>query len=163
MYGRPMKIITGFDDNVEEKEVTKLGFPKDYRDIFKAIPHSIEIAENVMARVCKRELQKKLRALGSEFTFMESKGARGRYPFFVTSSSVTQDLSKHWASDEERDIHLNAWCLTLNTNLNCLATDIHATTKGKCVVLVDSLRPFIREIDEGIFKFEFRQKWAYDE
>lgn len=158
-----MKIITGFDDGVEEKEVTQLGFPRDYHEIFKSIHHSVEVAENVMARVCKRELQKKLRDMGSKFTFMEAKDSRGKYPFFVSSSSVTQDLNEHWRTDEERDFFFDQWCATLDVNLDCMAADVHATTKGKSVILVDPLKPSIREIDTGIFKFEFRQKWALDE
>ena len=57
-----MSVVTGFDsgapsEQTEEAQVAQV----DYRKVFEAIPHSLEVAENVLARNAKQDFRDNIR------------------------------------------------------------------------------------------------------
>jgi hypothetical protein len=143
-----MRIITGF--GIPDSETSSDMSVEEYGQIFQALVHSLEVAENVFARVAKKAFRRKV----GDIKFRESKDARGMIPMWVTESSV---VLVRPPPKENQD-----WLFALDNLVDSLAQHLKSSTNDRPHVLVDSLSVRIQHVGEEIFRFIIKQKWALE-
>ena len=141
-----MRIITSFGESETEGEETPLEYPQ----IFQALTHSLEVAENVFARVAK----KAFRQLVGEVPFKESKDARGMLPTWVSEYSIVVVKPPDRENQE--------WVEALHELLESMSLHLRMSVGERKHVMVDPLSVRIQHIGENIYRFSIKQKWALE-
>ena len=141
-----MRIITSFGESETDGEEN----PLEYVQIFQALTHSIEVAENVFARVAK----KAFRALAGEVPFKEAKDARGMLPTWVSEFSIVVMKPPERENGE--------WVDALHELVESMSIHLKMSVGERKHVMVDPLSVRIQLIGENIYRFAIKQKWALE-
>lgn len=143
-----MQVVTSFGESehpeVEDADVS------EYAQIFQALVHSLEVAENVFARVAKKAFKRRV----GDARYREGKDARGMIPMWVSESSVV--LVRPPQRDHED------WLRALDDLVEGIAYHLISTVNDRPFVLVDPLSVSIKHVGEEIFRFGIKQKWALE-
>jgi hypothetical protein len=143
-----MRIITSFGES-DHKQVEDEGL-EEYGQIFQALVHSLEVAENVFARVAKKAFKRRV----GDARFREAKDARGMIPTWTTESSVV--LIRPPPRDHEN------WLHALDDLVEGVSWHLMYSVRERPFVLVDPLSVRIQHVGEDLFRFVIKQKWALE-
>ena len=147
-----MPIVTSFGEDGPTGPTSEKPTLDEYVQVFQALVHSLEIAENVFARLTKRAF----RRMVSPSKLKESKDARGMIPTWVSESSVVLFVSSSMPKDP------GPWFSALNGLVDAVANHVTSSVKDHPYVLIDSLNVRIQHVGENLYRFVVKQKWALE-
>ena len=140
-----MQMVTSFEDGSDERDILV-----EYDQIFQALAHNPEVAENVFARVAKA-----LKLRVGDAHFKEAKDARGMIPMWVTEASVV--LVEPVPKSDFKE-----WRFALDSLVECVSQHLNYSVSNHDYVLVDPLSTHIQQVGERLYRFIIKQKWALE-
>ena len=156
MYTAHMSLVTGFESSsplADGEEALKKGY--DYHQVFEALAHNKEVAENVFSRCAKKQVRE---ALGKDKVIMMT-SAEEYLPHqtWMATLSVTIELQGDLKS------YIEEASESLSLLSNSLSNHIVGSRKeGKKLLLVDALVTEILEIAPSRYSFRLKQKWGVE-
>ena len=151
------QVITGFDsDSPSVKEDDR---ENDYVMVFTALPHSLEVANNVFARCAKRQFRA---GIASDVKLVmpdEANDILGGSPLFYSEGGValpvTTDVEKHEQLAKELRGLTGAVTDAVETQYSLKV----GYTDPK-LALVGPLFTLIRQVGESLYSFVVKQRWS---
>ena len=151
-----MSLVTGFESQsplADGEEALKKGY--DYHQVFEALVHSREVAENVFSRCAKKQVRE---ALGKdEVTMLTSSEKEIPRKIWMSTLSVTTYLFGDLKSYVEE---ASESLLELSDIFSDQILD--SRRPGKKLFLVDALVTEILEISPKRYSFRLKQKWGIE-
>jgi len=146
------KVVTTFEsDPLDEAAAEKTEDKYDFSQVFEALQHSKEVAENVFARCSKRSFRKLLTESGEVKMLLP--GDSTALPVWVVMSSVTLNLAENWTD--------TLWPKLLDDMIRELAGMVVRLRKDKPTVrLIGPLSTKVAEVGQGVFTFSAKQQWG---
>jgi hypothetical protein len=146
-----VKMVTGFEETFAAHAKEPATPDEDFKNLFEALKHDLEVAENVFARATKRNLKRLLK--DRPLILQESKESRTERPLWMTEQSVTQDLTPQFLGDYVEI--LSAMTASMVRNI------IDVLPEGHAIVLIDPVQTKIMQVGATEFTFRIKQKWGY--
>ena len=157
-----MRTIEGFDDgtpdlnhpeepkpHADDKSVTEV---HGFQPLFRALFHNPAVAENVFAR----EAKKQFRPFTEGARRCEAKESRELRPIWTLEASVSFDIAGDLIESD-----LENWNRSLEELVQTFGQGVvQLLNKRGRLVLIDPLQVRIQRIDESLFRFVIKQKWA---
>lgn len=147
-----VKMVTGFEESFSAHAKTVPTPNEDYGQLYEALTHDLQVAENVFARATKRSLKHLLK--DTPLVLQESSESRTERPLWIAEKSVTLNIDPTNKAD---------WVEVLLKLTDTLVRDIldSMTQEGDAVVLIDPIKTQIMQVGAHEFTFRVKQKWAY--
>jgi hypothetical protein len=151
-----MSLVTRFESQsplADGEEALKKGY--DYHQVFEALVHSKEVAENVFSRCAKKQIRE---ALGKgEVTMLIGNEEDLPRRIWMSTLSVTMNLQgdlKSYVEESSESL----------LELSDIFSDqiLQSRQPGKMLFLIDALVTEILEISPARFSFRLKQKWGIE-
>jgi hypothetical protein len=154
-------VVVGFDSEPVKgtsPQGNEIPSGLEYEQVYDALHHRLEIAENVLARSAKRHVIKSLeQALAIQRATREE--ATPRWVWDIsTIFSLSPSKDDHLKNADKK--LLSIWLHRLTESL---VSGIRNTTESGPVILIDSLQVKIMEVGPYVYRFQLKQLWALGE
>lgn len=151
-----MSLVTEFESSsplANGEEALRKGY--DYHQVFEALVHSKEVAENVFARCAKKQVRQ---ALGKDdVTMMTSAEEYLPHRTWMSALSVTLELQG------DPKAYVEEAAQSLSELADIFSAQIQGSRRdGKKLLLVDALVTEILEIAPSRYSFRLKQKWGIE-
>lgn len=156
MFTPHMSLVTGFESSsplADGEEALKKGY--DYHQVFEALVHSKEVAENIFSRCAKKQVRQ---ALGKDdITMMTSSEEYLPHRVWMSALSVTMELQG------DLKTHVEEASQSLSELGDVFSAQILGSRlQKKKLFLIDALATEILEIAPKRFSFRLKQKWGIE-
>jgi hypothetical protein len=151
-----MSLVTGFESSsppADGEEALKKGY--DYHQVFEALVHSKEVAENVFSRCAKKQVRQ---AIGKDEINMLTRDEEYLpHRIWMSALSVTMELQGDpKAYSDEASQSLSELADTFSAQI------AKSKVPGKKLFLLDALESEILEISPKRYSFRLKQKWGIE-
>ena len=150
-----MDIITGFEEQFSDIQKEKSYSSQEekncgeYALVFTALSHNNEVAENVFARLSKKQFRS---AVDHKIQKKDRESAKGLWPFWYAEAAIVVDV-------ENIDSGMAGGLLK---DLVAQFGEHILSSIKENMVLVESLMTTIIRVGETLYQFRLKQKWAQD-
>lgn len=150
----PTKVVVAFDSDSPQtdEEKKRVDGSSEFAQVFEALEHSFEVAENVFARCSKIEF----RSLVGEARMREAKDVGTVRPIWVSENRVVLGRKDDIGTATEL---LKGLVLDLAYSVEHSAALL--PVPGGDLVLVGSLNTRVSPIGEDLFSFSVKQRWGF--
>lgn len=149
------KVVTTFDSDSPPPrgDQEELSDKFEFAQVFEALRHSREVAENVFARCAKKLFRGRLAS--SVRIKLAMPDEETKFPIWVTSAQIT--VAVRGAYDEPM------WASYLENLVEESAVGIlRLRDENETVRLIGPLSTRIQEVGVPVYTFSIKQKWAVD-
>lgn len=151
-----MSLVTGFESSsplADGEEALKKGY--DYHQVFEALVHSKEVAENVFSRCAKKQVRQ---AIGKdEINMLTRDDEYLPHLVWMSTLSVTMEVQGDPKSYSEGASQ------ALSDLADTFSAQIEKSkVPGKKLFLLDALESEILEISPKRYSFRLKQKWGIE-
>jgi len=155
------QVLTAFDSDspqTDTKETKNLEQKYDYVQVFEALVHNREVAENVFARCAKRHFRSEI---ANDLKLVMPEDAGELSPVWVVDSRVLLPVVQ---SDTEAATAAMFIVLAeeLKNLVTVLAQDVVVRRReNTSTTLIGPLTTKVSEVGENLFSFSVKQKWSF--
>lgn len=150
-----MEIVTEFESIPPRPDQQPAPLDQEYANVFDAMMHSLEVAQNVLARAAKRDLNKRL----EDALRWQASEARDYFPQWINSADVVLRVPK-FSSEEEWKRLKSSLGIKVAETVSGLASAILSTKPGGQLVFIEPLKTDIKIVGNRIARFCLKQKWT---
>ena len=159
------KVLTAFDSESPQSdsdEARKLEQKYDYVQVFEALIHNQEVAENVFARCAKKHFRSLLDE-DNGLKLVMPEDAKDLSPVWMTDSRIILATATETENEASKAALFIILADELKTLVSLLAEGVKAQKARRenvSLAMIGPLSTKISEVGEGLHSFTVKQRWS---